>query len=220
MEFQLKAIILKKTNINEYDEILEVLSEQGHLQVFCPSTRKPTSKNKLSLLPLNLVSLELIKSKYATLKPRLKRATTIKAFLVKSNLINMANDLLYFFSKIKDTDSLILLDCYEEQLDNLDKNKDTKVLDFILFRLLMIEGIDPKTDGCVECGRLDRLVDFQFHKGGFLCSDHSDKLLGKSNLEALFYLSQSFSDFDLHCGFEEAHLIKRMIIQYLSEVLY
>ncbi|WP_412031751.1 DNA repair protein RecO [Metamycoplasma buccale] len=217
MEETWNAIILNKSNFNDFDEIISVLTTNGIKKIFAPGVRKITSKNRNSLTILNLCNLEIILPKNNNLLPRLKRANIINQFPNNPMLLSFANDLKYFFSFIKKSNCKKLLDVYHELLPLLNQNKDTKILDYLLFKILECEGINPKLDGCIECKNTENLIDFQFHKGGFLCTNHSDNYLGKSLLISLYYINKDFSYFDKYTNFVDAQTIKKMIIQYLIE---
>ncbi|TPD98225.1 DNA repair protein RecO, partial [Metamycoplasma equirhinis] len=101
MEYELEGIIIKKQNINDFDQIVTVVSNRGKFSFFAPSVKKENSKNGLNLNTLSLVNFEIIESqKRANLLPRLKRANTIISFPINVMLKQEYIDLEFFLNKI------------------------------------------------------------------------------------------------------------------------
>ena len=115
---------------------------------------------------------------------------------------------------------LQFLNSFSKLTKLVDSNKDIKILNYLLFKLLETEGIAPYMQGCVECKAKTNLVDFKFYKGGFLCHFHSEDSLDHELLTSLFYLSKSFEEFDVNTSFLVAKKIKEMIITYLREYYF
>ncbi|MBN0970614.1 DNA repair protein RecO [Mycoplasma phocoeninasale] len=218
MEYETRGIILNRQEINEFDEIVSVLSERGRINIFAPGVRKAASKNNLNLQLYSLVDLEIITSKRSNLMPRLKRATLIKQIPINIMLKQEYDDIKYFFSKITSTKTKLIIDEYSEYIEYLAEEKN-KTISYLLYKLMIIEGIAPRFDGCVECGRKDRLVDFEFHRGGFLCTFHSSNNKPLSLLNSLFWLNSTYISFADSCSPYDGSIIRKMIIQYLIEVL-
>ncbi|AXE60520.1 DNA repair protein RecO [[Mycoplasma] phocae] len=219
MEYETRAIILNRQDINEYDEIISALSENGKITFFAPGVRKSTSKNNLNLQLYSLVNLEIIESKQKKLMPRLKRASLIKQIPINIMLKREYDDIKYFFSKItSSTKALIIIDAFLECIDYLAEAKN-KVISYLLYKIIKVEGLAPRFDGCVECQRKEHLVDFEFHRGGFLCTFHSQSSKSISLLRSLYWLNTTYTSFSDSCSFYDASLIRKMLIQYLIEVI-
>ena len=203
IEKNIKALILKKEPQGEFNEILTILTSKGKLKIFAPGVRKLDSKNRNNINLLDISELEIIDSqKSNVLFYRLKRASLVQQFPINLNTLYIWEDLLNKLTKL------------------VDSNKDIKILDYLLFKLLETEGIAPYMQGCIECKAKTNLVDFKFYKGGFLCHLHSEDSLDHELLTSLFYLSKSFEEFDVNTSFLVAKKIKEMIITYLREYYF
>ena len=214
------GIVIAKHQCNDFDEVLEILTSDGKKTIFAPGIRKIESKNRNALNLLDYSSFEIFASNQnIKLLPRLKKAILIKQFLVDINLINFKNELLLFLNKLKLSKANNFLIAFNNLSKLLNQNMDNKIFSYLLYMLLKDEGINPKMDGCIECNSKEHLIDFKFYKGGFLCENHSDDILGKEKLIALYNLSISFEKFANNISFVIALEIKNMLIEYLSEYI-
>ena len=203
------GIVIAKHQCNDFDEVLEIVTSDGKKTIFAPGIRKIESKNRNALNLLDYSSFEIFTSNQnIKLLPRLKKAILIKQFLVDINLINFKNELLLFLNKLKLSKANNFLIAFNNLSNLLNQ-----------YMLLKDEGINPKMDGCIECNSKEHLIDFKFYKGGFLCENHSDDILGKEKLIALYNLSISFEKFANNTSFVIALEIKNMLIEYLSEYI-
>lgn len=221
IEKNIKALILKKEPQGEFNEILTILTSKGKLKIFAPGVRKLDSKNRNNINLLDISELEIIDSqKSNVLFYRLKRASLVQQFSINLNTLYIWEDLLNILNKIMLNNPLQFLNSFSKLTKLVDSNKDIKILDYLLFKLLETEGIAPYMQGCVECKAKTNLVDFKFYKGGFLCHLHSEDSLDHELLTSLFYLSKSFEEFDVNTSFLVAKKIKDMIITYLREYYF
>lgn len=221
IEKNIKALILKKEPQGEFNEILTILTSNGKLKIFAPGVRKLDSKNRNNINLLDISELEIIDSqKSNVLFYRLKRASLVQQFPINLNTLYIWEDLLNILNKIMLNNPLQFLNSFSKLTKLVDSNKDIKILDYLLFKLLETEGIAPYMQGCVECKAKTNLVDFKFYKGGFLCHLHSEDSLDHELLTSLFYLSKSFEEFDVNTSFLVAKKIKDMIITYLREYYF
>ena len=214
------GIVIAKHQSNDFDEVLEILTSDGKKTIFAPGIRKIESKNRNALNLLDYSSFEIFTSNQnIKLLPRLKKASLIKQFPVEINLINFKNELLLFLNKLKLSKAKNFLITFNNLSNLLNQNMDNKIFAYLLYTLLKDEGINPKMDGCIECNSKEHLIDFKFYKGGFLCQNHSDDILGKEKLMALYNLSISFEQFANNTSFVITIEIKNMLIEYLSEYI-
>lgn len=117
---------------------------------------------------LDISELEIIDSqKSNVLFYRLKRATLVQQFPINLNTLYIWEDLLNILNKIMLNNPLKFLNSFSKLTKLVDSNKDIKILDYLLFKLLETEGIAPYMQGCVECKAKTNLVDFKFYKGAF-----------------------------------------------------
>lgn len=220
IEKTLKSIVIKHNEHSENNLIVTILTNEGKMQIYAPGVRKIDSKNRNAIGILDLSNLDLLSSeKSNNLLFRLKKANLICKFPYDVNAIEFKETLLYFLEKSMSNSYLPFIQLYEQLLPFLNQNKNTKILIYLLYKLLECEGIKPKFDGCIECGSQTHLVDFKFHKGGFLCNLHAEEELGKDNLMSLYYLSISFEKFEKNTSFQTAKFILKMLIQYLHECI-
>ena len=216
----INGIVIAKHQSNDFDEVLEILTSDGKKTIFAPGIRKIESKNRNALNLLDYSSFEIFTSNQnIKLLPRLKKASLIKQFPVEINLINFKNELLLFLNKLKLSKAKNFLITFNNLSNLLNQNMDNKIFAYLLYTLLKDEGINPKMDGCIECNSKEHLIDFKFYKGGFLCQNHSDDILGKEKLMALYNLSISFEQFANNTSFVITIEIKNMLIEYLSEYI-
>lgn len=214
------GIVIAKHQSNDFDEVLEILTSDGKKTIFAPGIRKIESKNRNALNLLDYSSFEIFTSNQSTkLLPRLKKASLIKQFPVDINLINFKNELLLFLNRLKLSKANNFLIAFNNLSNHLNQNMDNKIFAYLLYMLLKDEGINPKMDGCIECNSKEHLIDFKFYKGGFLCQNHSDDILGKEKLMALYNLSISFEKFANNTSFVVTVEIKNMLVEYLSEYI-
>ncbi len=220
MEYELEGIIIKKQNINDFDQIVTVVSNRGKFSFFAPSVKKENSKNGLNLNTLSLVNFEIIESqKGANLLPRLKRANTIISFPMNVMLKQEYIDLEFFLNKINSIKWQNFIDAYKESIKFLDSKKNI-VMAYLLYKLLEIEGINPNIEfGCIDCQNKNNLVDFKFHQGGYLCINHAKEKIEFSILQSLYWINKAFVTFSDNTNSYDAQIIRKMIIQYLNEVI-
>ncbi|AWX69633.1 DNA repair protein RecO [[Mycoplasma] anseris] len=220
-EIETIGIILSKKSINDYDENICVLTNEGIEWIFCKGVRKITSKNSNALNILSIANLELIISKYPNLNKRLKRASLITAFPIDVNMAKIQEKLLYFFKRIRSKNCQILIEWYLELAKLFNQNKDNKIITFLLFKILQIEGINPRLDGCVECGNTKQIVDFAFYKGGYLCRKHTinQSIMNVNILKSLFYLDKTFELYASNVSHEDNKTILKLITEYLTELI-
>ncbi|MDD7912670.1 hypothetical protein [Metamycoplasma hyosynoviae] len=218
MQEIIKGIVIKKSDSGEFDEVISTLCKTGIYTFFSPGTRKINSKNAMSLSLLDFTNFEILtRNEITNLLPRLKTAMLIYKFPLDYQNAEFQETLLYFLNKIKASNYLDFIETYEKLLPMVGHNKNNKVLVYLINKILKCEGIYPVYSGCVECGRQKGLIDFQFHKGGFLCYEHSTFELGVNKLNALYYLNKDFDSFDKNTTHDVVDFLKKMIITYLTE---
>lgn len=154
---QTRAIVFKKQNTNEYDQLITFYSEEfGRLTAIAKSILKPSSIQSLHLDVFNLVEFDLIDGKAM---PIITGAQAEKTYPnLKSNLSKMA--VAYFFTEAadklffdyqRDED---VWDFFTSLFDQLEKTQ----LDIdVLFKkkqteFLNIMGYAPDFNVCTFCG--------------------------------------------------------------------
>lgn len=217
MEFELSGIVINKQNVNEFDEIISLLTNKGIQRIFCPGVNKTNSKNGPSILILNLVNCEVIKSETRNLLPRLKTASLIKNFPTDYRLLNIANDLKTFFSCLDNCNNINLIKEYGHCLDFI-LSKSDKVEAYLLFLVVSSLGFKPNLNSCIECNNVENIVDFKLYKGGFLCSMHSNIVNADvSLLRSWYWINKKFEQFDLNCSNLNAIKINNELKMFLYD---
>ncbi|WP_157977614.1 DNA repair protein RecO [Mycoplasma struthionis] len=211
-----KVIILKKIPVNEYDEIIECLGENGLFSFFAPGIKKITSKNAFNLLLFSLSFLELINSHKPNLLLRLKKATALITLENYTNFLKDIEVIKTFLLKLSPGNCSEIINTYEKLIPLL-KTKTKSVTNYLLYKILIKEGINPILDHCAECNNLDNIVDFSFHKGGFLCSIHSKNEIDVKYLRAIYYINKDFETFDKACDYQVSEYIYNILVAYLNE---
>lgn len=197
-----KAIILKKQNTNEYDQLVTCYTEDfGKLTAIAKSILKPNSIQALHLDTFNLAEFELINGRGM---PIITGAQTADSYLgIKSSIIKTA--VAYFFIEV--LDKMVLDNDKDEKLwsfllsflGELDGNNSNPMTLFRQgqARLLGILGYFPETNYCKECSvglNNNNFGAYNYVLGGIICKhcfldgyggiliNHDDFLLFRPNL--------------------------------------
>lgn len=179
-----RAIILKKQNTGEYDQLVTCYTEEfGKLAAVAKSVLKPSSIQAMHLDTFNLVDFELLNGR-AT--PIITGAQVENSFPgLKNNLPSLS--LAYFFAEVIDRVAFdyqkdenlweFLVSLFNNlssrspasgKLENNDELLRTKQLE-----LLDILGYAPNTDECVFCSRTigADLAAYNSEAKGVVCKD-------------------------------------------------
>lgn len=221
-----QAIILYRSDFQEFDQIIKILTkEKGILTVFCPGVQKITSKNKYNLHLFSISYFELFLARNSGKISRLKRATSE---LIFENIYQDSETLLvavYFnqlFLIIFDITQLYDYNFYFNLLSNIlsklnDKKNLKKIFCFYTYFLLPILGIAWNLNNCNRCQNNKNIITFNFEESSFICQNcikSTEKLLRLSLSKSIYQLSKlkfsnleewKISDNDLY------YLVKIMI---------
>ena len=177
-----KAIVIKKSAVNEYDQIVTCYSEEfGTLRALARGICRPTSVQSLHLDHLNLVEFELV---YGRALPIITGAQVIDQFTtIKGSLARLAA--AQFFTEVLDKISFEnerdprLWDLLHNLLVSLNGVHDGEV--FAEFRtyqnkFLEVLGYAPQIQRCVVCAGdvmsgPERQVALSMELGGAMCGD-------------------------------------------------
>lgn len=177
-----KAIVIKKTNVNEYDQMVTCYTEEfGTLRALARGICRPTSVQALHLDHLNLVEFELV---YGRALPIITGAQVIDpSRVIKSSLARLAA--AQFFVEVLDKIS------FENQRDphlwqllhNLlvsfnNTENEMLVNEFRSYQKKFLEvlGYAPQIQRCVVCATdvmngPERQVALSMELGGAMCGD-------------------------------------------------
>ncbi|MBN0919548.1 DNA repair protein RecO [[Mycoplasma] gypis] len=218
METIYQGVVVKKIEYEEYDEIVTIQTLTKKVTFIAKGTRKLTSKNRSRLQILNTVECEIFEARLANKISKLKRAEIIQEFNPKTD-INVINNLIQIFEQLPDN-SYNFVNTYMKLIANFGYGNDYIYFVFLLAKLLDSLGINPKYDGCVECGTKNNIVDFEFWKGGFYCANHSTKKKPDSYLTSIYFLSQKPIDFFNNIDFSFLQQIYKELWEYIKQNSY
>lgn len=184
-----KAIVIRKTQTNEYDQIVTLYSEDfGTMRAIARGVYKPTSVQSMHLELLNTVEFEVIHGKSM---PIISSAVMSRQHLgIKKSLPKLAA--VQFFTEVldkiafeneKDTHLWEFLNTMLADFDSLPVGEAGASSDgvFSLFRkhqagFLKVLGYAPQIERCVVCSTdpmagAERMVALSTELGGVMCSD-------------------------------------------------
>ena len=176
-----KAIVIKKQNTNEYDQLVTCYTEDfGKLTAIAKSILKPNSVQALHLDVLNLVEFDLINGRGI---PIITGAQAINSYPdIKDSLAKTA--VAYFFTEVmdkmvfendKDGQLWSFWVSFLDGLNKYDSNPNLRPMSLLRegqIKLLDILGYFPETDSCRSCE--DKLGESNFGAfnhalGGVIC---------------------------------------------------
>ncbi len=173
-----RAIILKKQNTHEYDQLVTCYTEEfGKLTAVAKSINKPTSIQSMHLDSLNLVDFDLINGKGVPIITGAQAESTHPN--LKKNLPSLA--VAYFFAEVidkiafdyqQDESLWQFISCLMSDLDRGEVNHkeffNDKKLEF-----LGILGYAPNLDECVICSEKSgvNLIAYNAQAKGVVCKN-------------------------------------------------
>lgn len=192
-EVEVEAIILKKTDYKENDQILYIYTkEYGKLSVLAKGIKKITSKNARACQQLMISRLTIHLKKGMCL---LLHASPIN--YLRHIREDLNRDIIgqyiceYYYRYIEDNQPILeeydyLYQCFiylEEGMNPL--------LVYLLFNVFILadNGVSIYVDGCVVCNS-SKVVSISLKHGGFVCIDHleHEKILDVEVLKAFRHL--------------------------------
>ena len=172
MESIITGIVVKRTDIDDFDQIVTLITPDEVISFIALGVRKITSKNRVALQLGNVIEAEIFRARLNGKLSKLKRAVLIKQVDIKeSDNANVLLEMIKYLSKIKKS-NITLFSSIVKSLDTLGKDFNHQVKTFLVAALLESFGLKQNYSCCVECGRKDLIDDFRFFKGGFLCKHH------------------------------------------------
>ena len=175
-----RAIILKKQNTNEYDQLVTCYTEEfGKLTAVAKSVLKPSSIQAMHLDVFNLVDFELVGGSASWRIPVITGAQADNSYSnLKTNLPNLS--LAYFFAEVidriafdyqKDDELWIFLISLFGDLDR--KGHPCGLLRDKQIEFLTILGYAPNMNECVFCSKtIDvDLTAYSIQAKGIVCKD-------------------------------------------------
>jgi DNA repair protein RecO (recombination protein O) len=177
-----KAIVIRKMQVNEYDQILTLYSEDfGTMRAMARGVCRPTSVQSMHLELLNAVEFEVINGKSL---PIISSAVMSRQHEgIKTSLPKLAA--VQFFTEVIDKiafeneKDVYLWEFLNNMLVDFDNVPTDEVLS--LFRkhqagFLKVLGYAPQIDRCVVCSidptiGVERMIALSTELGGVMCAD-------------------------------------------------
>jgi len=184
MESIITGIVVKRTDVDDFDQVITLITPDEIISFIALGVRKITSKNRVALQLGNVIEAEIFRARLNGKLSKLKRAVLIKQVDIKeSDNANVLLEMIKYLSKIKKS-NMNLFASIVKSLDALGKDSNHQVKTFLVASLLENFGLKQNFNCCVECGRVDLIDDFRFFKGGFLCKHHAYKSRPLEELKA------------------------------------
>ncbi|HVZ11337.1 MAG TPA: DNA repair protein RecO [Candidatus Paceibacterota bacterium] len=177
-----KAIVIKKTPMNEYDQMVTCYSEDfGGMRAIARGSLRPASVQSLHVDALNLIEFEVIQGRtypivssaesiaeYPTLKSSLPRLAAVQFFTEVLDRIMFENE--------KDDDLWDFLIGMLEHFDGIPNNAVLASFRRKQKEFLQVLGYAPRVDRCVVCSEdalsgPEKMVAVSPELGGVLCAD-------------------------------------------------
>lgn len=177
-EVEVEAIILKKTDYKENDQILYVYTKDyGKLSVLARGVKKLTSKNARATqeMMLSLLTIRLKKGMCLLI-----RATPINYLrhIGESLDLEIAGQYIceYYYRYIEDNQPDLREYNYLSNCLNYLNDKMNPLLVYLLFNVFILEhnGVSIYVDGCVIC-HSSKIVSISLKHGGFVCHEHLEQ---------------------------------------------
>ena len=172
IEEKVIGFICKKSNYQDYDAIINLLTSQGKITFKAKGILKNNSKNAASCNYF-MIGEYVYYSKAENSNKTLKTAHCLKIYkkpyedlCVNASYLLICQLLDYFSLEINGYDMAIK--CFD-YLEN--GEYPLTVLNFFLKNLCCALGYSPDLSGCIHCHQKTKLISFDFEMGGFICKD-------------------------------------------------
>ena len=176
-----EAIILKKQEYREKDELITALSkDQGRITVVARGVLSLQSKNASSLLPGSTSELVFnTEGKRALYSLARSSFMVSRAYLLndleKSTCFQVIAEIIDHLTSGMEEDPKANYELTAWALDALKDHDPKLVLSLFISNALKLFGIEPYVDGCVSCGD-PHVIAFSVEEGGFICPACAEKL--------------------------------------------
>ena len=168
----IEGIVIRNEDYKDADGLIDLVTPQKVITVRAKGIRKAQSKNRMICQPFSSVEwmIEDRGSLPLLINGRVKHFYhSLQSDLSAQALCMVLRDCMLRFGSSPE-----IFSCFEMVLSSLEK-KDSKAYTWsvlLLKEILIHEGIQPYTDGCVFCRRKDKLASLSMKQGGFLCKEH------------------------------------------------
>lgn len=210
----LVGIVIKKVQLNADDEVVTILTSDEIVSFIALGTRKLKSKNRIALDYGNIITAEIFRARLKNKLSKLKKAVLLKQPPLKtSDTATVIIQVVKLLGKLENP-SEMLFNSIIKAFQHLGDTHNHNVKTYIYFKALDSLGVYPNVSSCVECGRTDRIVDFDYKDGGYKCAWHNKKERPLEELKALQML-----DKDLISYLEVDPLLNKRLFEELKQII-
>lgn len=211
----IKGIVIKSQDFEQKDKIITILTENEILTFIALGVKKIESKNRVALELGNLIEAEIFRARLQGKLSKLKKAHIIKQAPIKTNdTSEVIHEIIKIMQWIQ-IPSQKLFKAFLDVYDFLGTKYNDWCKTYLSFYFLDSIGEFPITEKCAECNTRNRIIDFNFFKGGFLCVNHSNKKTDIKILKSLKSLATSIIEYK-ECSPRTNIIIYKMIIEYIK----
>lgn len=175
----LDGFVLSSSAYQDKNAIVTFLTMEGRIvSVKVNGGKDVKSKNHLVTLPLNHLLLDVTEIEEG-------KMYAANSYIVKDNYTSLYEDIttntfasvaLEVIARLFVTDE-VPVGYFSGLLQGLAHHFDGATLLAVFLAASIRElGVEPETDGCVNCGRKNDLVSFSWEEGGFLCASCASEI--------------------------------------------
>lgn len=169
------GVVVRTHKLGETDRIVTVVTQDsGRIRAVAKGVRKPGSRFGSRLEPLSHVQLQLYRGRELDVVNQVELVevssgirSSLEATTDAMTMCEMVDQLSHDRAPAPHLYRMLV-----GALRQLNVAYGPLVLPALQLRLLEVEGVGPRVDGCVRCGTAESLVAFDVVEGGVQCVDH------------------------------------------------
>jgi len=192
----LNGIVFNIFNYKENDLIVDIFCYQyGFMQLYVRGGQKTTSKSFFIFKLFNIITFDISKLNLEELSIY-KSGTITKVFdytalsYEKMNVIMLCSELLLKIKQQKDFDIKVYYQDIEDVILGLQKENPYFLLNYFIYKTLIILGCAPSLDSCCMCSKMNGIMAYDIINNGFICQvcydNNSKYLMDKDILNYLY----------------------------------
>lgn len=221
-----EVIIIKSTDINDNDALLNAISETGKICFKARGVNKINSKNATSTALFNksvFIYNDDVNRKIYSLRSgeNINTYRHIRVDLMKSTIASLMCEVIDKIDIYNYKETYNLLDHSLEYLDKTDNP--LVLLGLFIAKINEICGVSPVTDSCVKCGNTKGICSISLKDGGFICKDcfdfNENKTVSLSSLKFFRLFDKAgIDDFTvletMKCSYEDIEPVLNFFREY------
>ncbi|MDD2493070.1 MAG: DNA repair protein RecO [Bacilli bacterium] len=171
-----EGIVIKANKYQENSKVLTIVSPQGTYTCLARAASKLKSKNYSYSQTLTKIGFQISKSKRNSFDI-LTTGTVINNYhQIKENYAKLASTLIIFdltyHLSVHIDDFFTLYNFLDVTLERLESTNYYKYYEIIFrLKLLFLLGVGPTFSKCVNCGKKEQFMFFDFYGGGMKCKE-------------------------------------------------